>query len=206
MTYLVFDMINVCSFLQEKGFQHGCISPEIILIDRNQKFYLGDKMKHAVKHPQNLIDKYLRNDKLYLSPEVFHFIKQRNSQGMHKINGFKSDTFIMGLSVLAVGLMTDTCDVFNKANKRIDQKKLQRYIQDFRFRYEENPLLMGIVKRMLAIDELRRPDFLDLKYSLPNYSELQRYFQKLRHKFGRRNRLQQNSQERRRSSSKDKDL
>lgn len=176
ITYMLYDMILACGHLQEKNVNHGDLSPDIILRNQDGHFVLGDKLKYRTKHPQNLIDKFIRSEKLYISPELFKFIKTRNSDAIDRIDYFISDVFILGMCILEAGLMTDSSVIYKRGNASIDKAVLAELISAFESRYSENPLVCTVLQQMLEIDETKRPDFLTLKYSLPSYQEIINYF------------------------------
>lgn len=176
MTYMVYDTIMAGAFLQEKDLHHGDISPDIILQTNDGHFLVGDKLKYRSKHPQNLVDKYIRGERLYISPEVYYFIRTRNSEGLDRMDNFKSDVFILGLSILEAGIMTNVTEIYRRSSNSIDKDMLRGFIDVFESRYGENPLVCSIVKKMLEVEEIKRPDFIDLKYALPYYQEVLSYF------------------------------
>ena len=51
-----------------------------------------------------MINKYLRGDSLFLAPEIFSGIEDRDSNALSKINIYKADVFCLGLSFLTVGI------------------------------------------------------------------------------------------------------
>lgn len=177
MTYLVYDTISACAFLQERGVNHGDLSPDVILRTSDGHFIIGDKLRRQSKYPQNQIDKFIRGDKLYMSPELFKFIKTRNGDGIDRMDSFKSDVFTLGLAILEAGVMHDVTQIYKRSSNSIDRAMLLGFLTAFESRYAENPLVVAIVKKMLEVEESQRPDFLMLKYSLPSYEEVLRYFQ-----------------------------
>lgn len=51
-----------------------------------------------------MINKYLRGDSLFMAPEIFKGIEDRDSTSLSKVNIYKSDVFCLGLSFLTVGI------------------------------------------------------------------------------------------------------
>lgn len=51
-----------------------------------------------------MINKYLRGDSLFMAPEIFKGIEDRDSNALSKANIYKSDVFCLGLSFLTVGI------------------------------------------------------------------------------------------------------
>lgn len=59
MTYLFYDILRACAFLESKDIYHGEISPAFIHITEDNNYQLGDKLRTYVEFPQNQLDKYL---------------------------------------------------------------------------------------------------------------------------------------------------
>lgn len=180
ITYLFYDMIEACAYLENKGVSHGDLCPEIILLSEEGKFVLGDKLRYKARFPQNLIDRYIRNRNLYVSPEVFDGIKKRDSRELENLISYKSDVFVMGLCFLEVGILFEPTKIFEKTLKKVDSKLLEKFILNFETRYGNNYLVCSILRKMLEIDPINRPSFLDLKYALPNREDIEKYFFPLR--------------------------
>ena len=174
LTYLFYDMIEACFYLQEKNVSHSNLCPEIILLT-NDSFLLGDRMKFKAKYPQNIIDKYIRNN-LYISPEFFYAIRNRNSSDIHKIDKFKSDVFVLGMVFLYAGILDHPHIIYDKKKKSIDNTILEKLINAFEGRYGYNKLISIVLRKMLIVDPINRPSFFELKYALPERKSLEKYF------------------------------
>lgn len=51
-----------------------------------------------------MINKYLRGDSLFMAPEIFKGIEDRDSNSLSKSNIYKADVFCLGLSFLTIGI------------------------------------------------------------------------------------------------------
>ena len=180
ITYLFYDLIEACAYLENKGVSHGDLSPDCILLSDEGKFILGDKLKYKAKFPQNLIDRYIRNRNMYISPEIFTGIKKRDSRELENLISYKNDVFILGMCFLSAGNLFPPTKIFQKQQKSVDRNLLEKYIQNFETRYSNNYLICKILRKMLCLEPINRPSFLDLKYSLPNKSDIEKYFFPLR--------------------------
>ena len=176
ITYLIYDTIAACGYLQGLNINHGDISPEIILRTDDGHFVLGDKLKNKTKFPQNLIDRFIRGKKLYLSPELYSMIRSRNSEGIERMNYFTNDVFILGLCILEAGVCQDVTSIFRKNSPYVDQDILAEFLTSFETRYGQHSLPSLVLAKMLEIDPLKRPDFLVLKTALPSYKHMIIFF------------------------------
>ena len=177
---MAYDLISACAYLEEKGGNHGDINPGVVHINDDHRYILADRLKHKARFPQNVIDKVMRNDPLYIAPEAYRCIKTRDHRGMASLDPYKCDVFSLGLVLLSVGLMTDVADVYSKSAFEIDRSRLNRHIGVFESRYISNPLICVIVKKMLEVDEFKRPTFSDLQHALPDKRVIKEYFSKLK--------------------------
>lgn len=180
MTYLYYQMIGACAYLEEKGANHGDLSPGVIFLDDSNNFVLADRLKSKARFPQNLIDKLLRKNKLYIPPEVFRAIKAKDSKALDQVNPFKSDVFSLGMVFLEVGNMVDVTDIYGLHNSDLDRGILQRHIANFDNRYSENQFICMILKKMLETDEYKRPTFGDLLNAMPELTVVKEYFNRNR--------------------------
>lgn len=177
ITYLIYDTISACAYLQDKNLNHGDLCSDIILRTDDGHFVIGDRLKSRTRFPQNLIDRYIRGERLYLSPELYSFIKNRNGEAIESMNCFTNDVFILGLCILEAGICKDVTDVFRPSNFTIDKELLAEFIAIFELRYGGTSLPFIVLTKMLEIDPTRRPDFLALKIALPPYKDVIMYFQ-----------------------------
>lgn len=182
LTYLFYDVIEACAYLEEKEANHGDLSPGVIFIDDDNRFVLADRLKSKARFPQNLIDKFLRSEKLYLPPEVFKAIKLRDSKALHNINAYKADVFSLGLTFMEVGNMADVTGVYKVHAQEIDRQTLQKHVSIFENRYSNNPFICAILKKMLEIDEYKRPTFTDLLHAMPEITLIKEYFSRYKGK------------------------
>lgn len=84
----------------------------MILVEKSGKFILGDRLKNRERFPQNMINKYLRGDSLFLAPEIFSGIEDRDSNALAKANIYKADVFCLGLSFLTIGIQKDPTNIY----------------------------------------------------------------------------------------------
>lgn len=178
MLHMVYDLVAACAYLEEKGGNHGDITPGVVLINDSFRFVLADRLKYKTAFPQNIINKVIKGEPLYISPEAYKYAKTRDSKGMDSLDPFKCDVFSLGLVLLSAGIMGEVSDVYQMQSFEIDRNKLNRHLNMFENRYITNPFICAIVKKMLEIDEYTRPTFSDLLHALPDFRGVQEYFNK----------------------------
>ena len=95
------------AYLQKRLFDHGLIRPEFIAYDMVGHYILCDHMMEGNYQQINYKD-FCTSRKLYMSPEVFARMCQRDSQKNQErglnyqselidVNKYKSDVFSFGL-------------------------------------------------------------------------------------------------------------
>lgn len=129
-----------------------------------------------MEFPQNQLDKYLTGQSLYISPEVFQAIQERNALVLNQVDETKADVFSLGLSFLTAGLLMDVTDIYSKGKDKMDQDKLRNYLRMFYQRYRQNPLICKVLENMLQVEPLIRPSFLDIQTALPSFEQIKNYF------------------------------
>ena len=107
----------------------------MILVQKNGKFILGDRLKNRERFPQNMINKYLRGDSLFMAPEIFKGIEDRDSSFLSSANIYKADVFCLGLSFLTIGIQKDPTNIYQKRSRKINEQTLQGYLSQFKEKY-----------------------------------------------------------------------
>lgn len=76
----------------------------------------------------------------------------------------KSDVFSLGATILHAGNIKTIKAIYNEQNFEIDSEQLKRLIDEFETRYKDScPQLVQAVKKMLVLEESKRPNFAELK-------------------------------------------
>lgn len=88
--------------------------------------------------------------------------------------------FSLGLCVLEAGLMRGIQTIYDDMNGQFLDHELEAFIDEFANKYQDNPLLITTVRKMLEINEAARPDFINIKNAIPPYEEVCDYFEHLR--------------------------
>lgn len=177
LTYLIYDMVSACAFLQKQNVNHGDLNPDNILRSDDGHFVLGEKLRAKSAFPQNLIDRYIRGEKLYISPELFSMIRSRNSEAINRMDNYVNDVFILGLCILEAGIGADPTVIFKRGAPAVDSGRLKEMRQAFADRFGADSLPNLVLGKMLEVDPKKRPDFAVLKSALPPYQDVILFFQ-----------------------------
>ena len=184
MTLLIQHTINALAFLQHKNFVHGGLNPGLILIGKDQKFshlfIVADNLRQLSRFPKSQIDQVIRNEPLFLSPEIFNDIKARDANALGKVNPFVADVFSLGLIFLCAGLLEDVTRVYQRTASVIDQQMLKKLVYQFKNRYSDNPYIGKVVETMLNPIPYSRPDFIQLYQSMAKIETISQFFENQR--------------------------
>ena len=151
------DMASTLAYLQEQNTAHRDLKPSNILIDDQQKMQLTDfgfakecsGREHTVLGSQP-----------YLSPDLRRYFLSASSEGGQALhNPFKSDVYSLGLVFLYMTTLELPQHFTDLQNL---QGKLDHYISEQVQGYSAN--WRAVLKRMLMVLEMFRPDFLGLQH------------------------------------------
>lgn len=176
LTHLMYQQVHANAFLQERGIYHGDICPNTIFVSPKGEYKLAFRMNDLMTPERVQVDKAIKNEPLYLAPAFYEAVKQRSLDRM-KHNQYKSDMFALGLTILQAGVMKTIQGIY--VGDKFDQRVLEELLLEFETNYEDNPLLYTSISKMCELNEDERPDFLNLKSALPEYSTIKDYFQKV---------------------------
>ena len=169
LTFLLYDLVNGMSHLQQLGFVHGCLRPEFVARTTTGYAVMEDPFLNQFR----VLDLRSRVD-WYLSPQAYvAALTGRPSGRDFSIN--KADVFSAGLILLVAGLQMKVGDIYGKRELR--GGILKHYIELFQKMYPDNNLLVSTVKKMLEISEKSRPDFIEIHEKLPSYKMVKEYFE-----------------------------
>lgn len=175
LTHLMYQMIDVNSWLQERGIYHGNICPSTVMLDSNGGFRLLYKGGQTPERLQ--LEKLLKNELIYMSPKLYQSFKNRNFDRVSHVP-CKSDVFSLGLVILEAGLLQNV-QVIYQPDGSVDRQVLTVCLNQFSELYKDNPLLLSSVRKMVEVDEMLRPDFGSLKAVMPGYEKIKAYFSTL---------------------------
>lgn len=168
ITFLLYDVINGLSHMQQLGFVHGNLSPEFIARTTTGYAMMEDPLLNQFRM-LNLREKI----NWYLSPKGYlSALKGKPCGKDYNIN--KSDVFSAGLILLETALNKSVQDIYGKHG--INSKILKSHIEELNRNYPDNNLLVSTLKKMLEYNESKRPDFIEIHQKLPPYRTVKEYF------------------------------
>ena len=171
LLYILTNLINTLSFLQQKKISHRDLKPQNILYFGNNEYkicdfgeakYNGNKNEKNNNKETNLdfddSNQTIRGTELYMSPILFKAVKYKPNS-LTKYNSFKSDVFSLGLCLLHASSL-DT-NILYKIRQISDMTKIVNIVNNYLGRmYSQN--FINLILHMLQIDENIRPDFIEL--------------------------------------------
>lgn len=173
LTHLLYNISEACAYLQDRGKPHGDIRPSsIAIMEEGKKFKLIDRADTSIP-PFNGQQNYIYTGKdLYVTPQIFSALK--GTQQKPNENEYKSDVFSFGLCILEAGLKRGVNNIYS--GNSFSAPELGKLLDEFHRKYEDNPLLVTTLRKMLSVDESERPDFKTIINAIPSYTEIIEFF------------------------------
>ena len=161
---LLKQMVFGLAFLQRKNIAHRDIKPQNILIFSGGVYKVADLGEAKTINDFNK-ESTVRGSELYMSPILYKFHKDSIKQCVH--NPFKSDVFSLGYSVIfAMTLSLKSIENIREfSSMRMIINSLNKFVK--KNLYSEK--LMGIIYKMIEVDESKRYDFIELENDLIKY-------------------------------------
>lgn len=170
---LVYDGIDVLSYLQTQGYHHGFIRPDMFARDEKGVFVLSDKLLEGTALDAHTYARTMGLDP-YCSPLIWDYLVNGASK-LKKTNVYKDDAFSFGLVLLRVAILESPASIYERQG-HINQSTLSTLIDRASKRYEHLLLFRQLLEKLLMIDENTRMDALALKASMPVREQLQLFF------------------------------
>ena len=186
LTHLMYQMIEVNAWFQSKNIYHGNICPSTVMLNSIGTFKLFYKDGRTPERVQ--LEKLLREEPIYMSPKLYQSFRNKVFDKISHVP-CKSDVFSLGIVLLEAGLLHNVQQIY-EPNGTLNTLSLSRYVREFGEIYQDNPLLLSSVKRMVEINETARPDFASLKSAMPSYDKIKAYFSNMAQKPYPDNKLQ----------------
>ena len=160
------NLVKSLSILQQQNISHRDIKPQNVLVfydtNLNKVYKLADfgEAKELLNDDKPTNKQTLRGTELYMSPILFFALRGRKIMKYVRHNPYKSDVFSFGLcSLFAATLCFESLYDVRELKSNISLRVVvEKYLK---FRYSTN--VIGIISKMLDVNETTRMDFLDLE-------------------------------------------
>ena len=181
LTNVLYQQIQVQSYLQSQGLAHGDIQPVLIGYDPEKKeSKLIDKSDLAANEQaviamqkNHLLSQ--SSGSVYQSPAMYQNLKKGNQKFTFDKN--KEDAYALGLVLLEAGNGRKIDNIYDGKSGTVDQNALNQHLSEFRGKFESgNQLLTSTVANLVNPNESERPSPVQVQSSLPPYEEVQRFF------------------------------
>ena len=151
------QLVRTFTLLQKNNITHRDVKPQNILITDN-KYKICDFGEAKNISTDGVIKQNIRGTELYMSPILFKALNSSHNHVVH--NTYKSDVFSLGMCLLLASTLTfhSLYDIREIKNMDMIKNILVRYLIA---KYSYN--FVGILLRMLEVNEELRPDFIDLE-------------------------------------------
>lgn len=165
---LLVQLLSGLAELEKAGLGLVEVSPANVVVERAGAFKLVAPTRSSQKPgtvPRAVVEAFVRKEPIYLSETAYKLIGKPLPS---TFDVSKSNLFSLGLLVLEAGLNRSIQKVYG-AKFTFDTKALKTAQTEFRGRYGENALLVGLLERMLRIEDSARetvPAFLAFFASL----------------------------------------
>ena len=158
------QLISALLYLQkEKSISHRDIKLENILIFKDNVFKLCDFGEAKQKLERN-VRNTLKGTDFYMSPLLYKGLINQANYVQH--NPYKSDVFSLGICfIIAASLNFNIMKEIRKCNK--DEQIKQFVLKNFGERYSDD--FIYCIMKMVALEEMKRPDFVELSRIVQNY-------------------------------------
>ena len=158
----IFELIEVLAYLQSRNIMHRDIKPDNIFVVNQNELKLAD-----FDLGKESIEDYLhtfQGSPEYLSPILFESLSKIIQFGSARVNHnvYKSDVYSLGLIFFYMATMNKPPKI-GKNRPPVMLAMVQKI---------ENMYVKKILEKMLAIEEVNRSDFIELKYYIQNIKNM----------------------------------
>lgn len=183
---ILFDIIDICSYMQNKQFSHGLIRPEFIAYDGIGHYVLCDHMKDGdmiqINQDDNLDSRqHYQHPKLWqLSCNQTEGVRFDNKANKKLLpNEYKADVFSFGLVQLEICLLGNvnfrSFKIHNRDFGTLDFQIIYDSLNIVRENFTEAPIIFESLSKMLNRSDSEILDWCQQKESLPKRFEVQEY-------------------------------
>ena len=154
------QLILTLAQMQKKHIVHRDIKPQnILIIDGLYKICdFGEALIFDNNEDEGSMVQNVCGSKLYMSPAIFFSLKNKCKKVKHNV--YKSDVFSLGLCILLCATLN--YDSICQIREETDMKEIRNVVMYFlseRYSYS----FISFLLTMLEIDEIKRPDFIQLE-------------------------------------------
>lgn len=168
---LLYDGIEVLSYLQTQGYHHGFIRPDMFAVDENNVFVLSDRLLEGSALESQIYAKNMGLDP-YCSPIIWDYLCNGKNK---EHNVYKDDAFAFGLVLLRLANLSSPKEIYEMSGN-INQATLSRLIEKAANRYEHIILFRQVLEKLLMIPEDQRADASYLKANMPVREQIHLFF------------------------------
>ena len=179
MTHLLYNLVECCAELQSRRMFCGYIDPDSVFVSDDSgklsfQLFLADPA--TIFSKRNYVDQ-VKKEQGHFWPPDFSIKLQTNSQDLTHKEIVKAEVFSLGLTILeaSMGFYIRTPGFIKSDNEPL----VNTFLGTFRQLYQDNLLLSTTLEAMLQYNTGLRPDFIKIHRTIPEYSKICSYFEKL---------------------------
>ena len=154
------QLIQTLAEMQKNHIVHRDIKPQnILIIEGLYKICdFGEALVFENSEDEGSMVQNVCGSKLYMSPVIFFALKNQFKKVMHNV--YKSDVFSLGICILLAAILD--YEILFRIRDEIDMGEIRNVVMHSlsgRYSYSFISFLLA----MLEVDEVKRPDFIQLE-------------------------------------------
>lgn len=168
--YVFYHVLESISYLESLDASEGHLQLNTVFYDTElQTYKLVDNFSKVTYRDRCLDYYYTNNGFKIFTPEVLKMLKMNQPM---MIDYSRVDTYCLGVILLALGNLDTIYELFDLGNFTINQGYLNNLMKKMYDQYyENNPLLIEILKDLLIENPKHRPTPLQVKAKFPSYEQ-----------------------------------
>jgi serine/threonine protein kinase len=160
------NMVSVLAYFQSKELNHGDIRPVNILTTLDS-YKLSDPTLAAYRTANALLASTIAGGKSLLAPEVLAHLPDKEVEFTY--DKVKADVFALGATLLEVATLTNSVDLYDYETGKLNEELLKQRLEEVRL--NNSRFTYELIRDMLTIEEVVRPDFVQLNERFNPYRE-----------------------------------
>lgn len=180
LTYILFNATHAVASLNDNKLNHKEITPTYIDLGNPGQFdyKVIERGNRYEPFKQVAYNNHAMGKLQYLSPEIFQRINQISKHDPNfNIDVPKCDAFSLGMTLLRTGTMSSLRDCYDYDNFKFLPHVLQSHLENFKQRYNDNPLLCESLSQLLMVNPADRWNLQYLRSELPPIEEIKDYYE-----------------------------